>query len=422
MVRSTATIVVAVIAVTVLAAPATAQNSVFNGSFARDLRGWGPDGVYSMWSPVDAGGVATSGSVMVVNTQRQNGQGIEQCISGPAIVPGNAYQYGGKVRIPAGQSTTGFGMVGLRWYAQPACGGSVLGDQPRAGYFTVGDTFGSVGETDVVAPAGAVSAQFVAFATKHEDGGVFIAYLDDLYFGSGSVSVGPPAVYITNGAHVVGFGNVNWRTDLQIQNPTQAQVGYTIEMLKRDQANPAPAAISASLAPGASRRYGDIVQASFGFDGAAALRITPSTGALAITSRTYNQVPDGTYGQFIPGIPDWDAILYGEEVRLLQLTHDISTTTGYRSNIGFLNGVNMTITVEVKLFDASGALLATLTYDLRPYEFRQIDKIFRNVPAGVVADGYALLRSTTRGGRFFAYAAVIDNATGDPVCIQPAKY
>lgn len=35
-----------------------------------------------------------------------------------------------------------------------------------------------------------------------------------------------------------------------------------------------------------------------------------------------------------------------------------------------------------------------------------------------VAEGYAILRTTTPGGRFFAYASVIDNATSDPICVQ----
>jgi hypothetical protein len=161
---------------------------------------------------------------------------------------------------------------------------------------------------------------------------------------------------------------------------------------------------------------------NYGFQGAAALRVMPVSGALAVTSRTYNLTQNGTYGQYVPGIPDYDAVLYGEEARLAQLTHDLETTTGYRTNIGFLNAVYMPIAVEVALYDQAGTLLGTLTYDLQPYEFKQIDKVFRNVTAAAVWDGYAILRTTTPGGRFLAYASVIDNATGDPICVQPARY
>jgi len=423
MARKSGAIVVAVVAAVSVAASAVAQNQVFNGSFARNLRGWTQEN-YMVWSPVDANDSASSGSLLVVNTFQSNARGIEQCLAGPAIVPGNSYTFGGSIRIPSGQSTTGWAAVGLRWYDQPACGGSVLGDQPRAqSEMGVTDNeFHSV-EWTGLAPAGAVSAQFVAYATKIEAGGVYVAHLDDLYFGlQGSTTANPPAVFVPTGAHLVGYGGVNWRTDVEFHNPTQEPVSIVVDLLKRDQANASPLRIGDVVAAGASRRLWDTVYSNFGFEGAAALRVTPLNGALSVTSRTYNQTDNGTYGQFVPGLPEHEAVLYGEEARLVQLTYDLSTTAGYRTNIGFVSAVNKLMTIEIRLFDASGALLGTLSYDLRAYEFKQIDKIFRNVTSNAVADGYAILRTTTPGGRFFAYAAVIDNATGDPICVQPASF
>jgi hypothetical protein len=99
----------------------------------------------------------------------------------------------------------------------------------------------------------------------------------------------------------------------------------------------------------------------------------------------------------------------------------LSEKEGYRTNIGSLSAVNMPIVLEVRLYDWYGTPLGTLTYPLQPYEFEQIDRIFRNVTASGILDGYAVLRTTTPGGRFFAYASVIDNATADPICVQPAS-
>ncbi len=409
-------------AVVCMAASAAAENQVFNGSFARSLRGWFQD-QYVVWSPADARGLASSGSVLVVNTFQEDGRGVEQCIAGPTIVPGNRYTYGGTIRIPTGQANTGWAAVGLRWYDQPACGGNTLSDQPRANASVVDNAFHAVGQASVLAPPGAASAQFVGYATKAEAGGVFLAYLDDLHFGPADTTVAtPPEIFVPTGAHLVGYGGVNWRTDLELHNPTQQAVSLRMDLLKRDQANPTPERIGDVVAAGASRRFFDTVSSNFGFDGAAALRVTPLNGALAVTSRTYNQATNGTYGQYVPGIPDYEAILYGEEARLSQLTHDLSTTSGYRTNIGFVNAVDMPITIEIKLLNDTGVVLGTLTYDMRPYEFKQIDKIFRNVTGNAVADGLAIMRTTTTGGRFFAYASVIDNATGDPICVQPASY
>ena len=414
----------AVVAVGVLAcsaAAALAQNQVFNGNFARGLRGWTQE-EFMVWTAMDAGGSRTSGSVLAVNTLQMNARGIEQCLSGPAIVPGNMYVFGGKVRIPTGQSNTGWAAVGLRWYGQAACGGDPLGTQPRADSSTVDDAFHGI-ENTVAAPPGAVSAQFVAYATKADAGGVFTAYLDDLYFGpAGTTSAAPPAVWVPTGAHLTGYGAVNWRTDLEVHNPTGQTVSYTIELLKRDQGNATPLAFSDVLPAGGGRRYLDIISSRFGFSGAGALRVSPANGTLAVTSRTYNQTDNGTYGQFVPGIPDHETVLYQEEARLVQLTHDLSTTSGYRTNIGFLNAVNLPITIVIDLFESSGTSLGTLSYDLQPFEFKQIDKIYRSVTSAGVVDGHAVVRTTTAGGRFLAYASVIDNATGDPICVQPAGY
>ena len=422
MTRNGGALGVVVLAVVCIAASATAQNQIFNGSFEKSLRGWVQED-WVLWSPSDAHNVQSSGSVLVVNTLYHNGRGVEQCIAGPAIVPGSAYTYGGMIRIPTGQGNTGWAAVGLRWYGQPACGGDPLDDQPRAQASAADNGFHAVNQDHVLAPAGAASAQFVAYATKFESGGVFVAYLDDLYFGPADTTTATlPAIYVPTAAHLVGYGGINWRTDLEFHNPTQASVSLRLDLLKRDQDNSSPDHTGATLLAGTSMRYGDVLSTHFEFTGAGALRLTPTSGSLAVTSRTYNQTAGGTYGQFVPGIPEYEAVLYGEEARLVQLTHDLSTTTGYRTNIGFVNAVNMRITIEIKLFNSSGTLLGTLPYDLDPFEFKQIDKTFKSVTGEAVADGYAVLRTTTPNGRFFAYASVIDNATGDPICVQQARY
>ena len=67
-----------------------------------------------------------------------------------------------------------------------------------------------------------------------------------------------------------------------------------------------------------------------------------------------------------------------------------------------------------------GGDLATEGYDLDAYEFVQIDKAYEAVTSQVVIDGLAVEWTTTAGARFFAYASVIDNVTGDPVFV-PAQ-
>ena len=169
------------------AAPIDAQNLVRNGTFDTDVSDWptgGPAAQVS-WSPQDANGSPSSGSALIANvsTGPSNGEGIQQCVSGPGIVAGVRYTYGGKVRIPSGQARTGFVMFGLRWYASPDCSGNAE-DQPRVDTRVLGAW---VSLEDVsVAPAGSRSVEVLAFPSKAEAGGELHALFDDIFLLPGS--------------------------------------------------------------------------------------------------------------------------------------------------------------------------------------------------------------------------------------------
>ena len=80
-----------------------------------------------------------------------------------------------------------------------------------------------------------------------------------------------------------------------------------------------------------------------------------------------------------------------------------------------VNAVDRRIEVKIGLFSADGARWAPSTDHWRRIEYRQLNKVFATVTGGDVTDGYAVVRTTTEGGRFFALASVVDNSTGDPV-------
>ncbi|MFI5167201.1 MAG: hypothetical protein ACHQQS_11300 [Thermoanaerobaculales bacterium] len=227
-------------------------------------------------------------------------------------------------------------------------------------------------------------------------------------------------LYIATGAHNKGFNGTQWRTDVWVDNPGTSTATYTIALLARNQANPTPANQTYSLKPGAAVAYHDILLSAFGFSGAAALRIIPMTGAILATSRTYDQLTVGTYGQFVPAVVRSRAIAFGQDARLLGLSHEPSLVTGFRTNIGLVNASPAPISVEIAFYQGGGVYLATKDYNLTTYEFVQLDKAFEAVTPEVVTDGLAVVRTTTAGARFLAYASVIDNVTGDPMFV-PAQ-
>jgi len=232
-----------------------------------------------------------------------------------------------------------------------------------------------------------------------------------------SVLAAGDVLWVPAGAHWAGAQGTDWRTDLEVHNPGAVTASFVIALLKRGADNSSPTTVSLNLAPGRSVRYADVVDSLFDFAGAAAFRLSVSAGTLMASSRTFNNQPAGTYGQFVPAALDSQAVGSGQEARLIQLTHDPDLSAGYRTNIGFVSAVGSAITLEIDLYTADGVLLGTVTETLKPFEYRQIDKIFERVTGGSVADGYAVLSSATAGARFFAYASVIDNRTGDPVLV-----
>jgi hypothetical protein len=98
----------------------------------------------------------------------------------------------------------------------------------------------------------------------------------------------------------------------------------------------------------------------------------------------------------------------------------LSSTESYRTNVGFVNTTGESVSIEVDLFTAAAEWLGPVEETLRPYEMRQVSNIFAQVTGGDVDAGYAVVRTRTDGGRFFAYASVVDNLSGDAIFI-PAQ-
>jgi hypothetical protein len=137
----------------------------------------------------------------------------------------------------------------------------------------------------------------------------------------------------------------------------------------------------------------------------------------AVTSRTWNLQPDGTHGLFAGAVDEPAAFATGERAVLMLLIHETATATGFRTNVGMFNGSGDTIEMIADFRGANGSSYGTQTDTLRPGEFIQKDRIFRAVTSGRMDDPYLLVTTQSTGGRFLAYATVVDSETGDSVFI-----
>ena len=224
-------------------------------------------------------------------------------------------------------------------------------------------------------------------------------------------------VFIPSVAHVSGANNTDWRSDVEVKATGDSDASYEIALFERDHANTSPLIRTFDLAAGHSVRYADILGQNFDFSGAGALRITVSSGAVIVTSRTYNQTSGGTYGQFIAGALSGEEVSPGQHGRLIQLSQSTSPGTGYRSNLGLVNTTDRVCAIQVDFYRSDASFIGTKNYNLDPFEMHQVDKIFTKVTGAAVDDGYLIVSTATSEAAFFAYGSVVDNATGDPVYV-----
>jgi hypothetical protein len=236
------------------------------------------------------------------------------------------------------------------------------------------------------------------------------------------------SLFVAASAHVAGSNDTNWRTDLGIHVIGHEDAVIDVELLRHGRDNSDPPSAELTLEAGRSATLEDVLESEFGMTGTAALRLTPRRGTVAVTSRTYNLLDDGnslglpagaTFGQFIPALLESAVIAAGDEGRIIQLSHDPGAAQGSRTNLGLVNATGESAAVEVDLFTAGGQLLGTVSRQLRPFEYRQLDRVFELVTIGEVADGYAVVRPITAGAAVFAYASIVDNLTGDPIAVIP---
>jgi hypothetical protein len=226
-------------------------------------------------------------------------------------------------------------------------------------------------------------------------------------------------------AHVNGAGGTTWRSDVVLHNPGSGDATVELVFLESGEDNSNAAAHRMTVPPGTSIHLADIVAEPFGESAPTGAVLVRSNEPLLVTSKTYNDSLDGTFGQLIPGFPVSQALRTGAEARLIQLFRSPPAAGGFRTNVGFAEAAGVSTQLEVTLCTESGQVLGTVHVTLLPYEHTQINDIFGEVTEGFVDNGYAVITARTPNAAFFAYASVVDNLSGDPVylpaTVTPAR-
>jgi len=206
-----------------------------------------------------------------------------------------------------------------------------------------------------------------------------------------------------------GIAGTFWRSDVTLFNPGLTTMTISLRYLAAGQDNRNAVASNVTLPPSRTLVIPDIAQFLGVSSGSGALRVSWSTASgPVVTSRTYTTTTSGgTYGQSIDPVASFANDSYVPGLR---------SDSSFRSNVGFVNGGDTSMTVTATLLSDNGAMIGTTQIGLAPRSQVQyaIGALFpaANTPR---AGTLTLLAHADGSPSLFAYGSIVDNQSGDPV-------
>ena len=196
-----------------------------------------------------------------------------------------------------------------------------------------------------------------------------------------------------------GQSNANFRTELQLANPTDGPMAGFLFL------RPQGVARRYELEPHTTLAFADIV-ADLGVTGLGSLDVLIERGQLpTIVARAYDDQPTGTTGATVPAIRATD-ILTRTDAAALIAPRD---RTRYRFNIG-IRALDTGVTLELVVRSSTGTerTRRILTFPANHFEQQPGDTI-----AGITLNPNDALELSFLAGAAIVYGSTVDNTTND---------
>ena len=223
-----------------------------------------------------------------------------------------------------------------------------------------------------------------------------------------------------------GAFGTRWMTQFSVFNPQSYPLTVTVVYMP---SGGGQGMEEAFVVPANSVRYSDnILDELFGVAGSGALLVAtfqdenPTvpddviSRAFLVTSNTYNNRSDGTYGQTIPGV--WAGLMDYDTDGISAIAHGVRHVArlGWRTNIGAVNLGRQNVTMHVTVFDSEGRKrLDRAPFPLPPLAHFQ-DVLPIEVDRGTIE---FFVDDPSGEAVVFPYAATIDQLSGDPTYHNP---
>ena len=246
-------------------------------------------------------------------------------------------------------------------------------------------------------------------------------------------------------AHADGIGT-RFQSDVRIVNASGSPIDYELSFTpSQTNGTQVGKQLPLTIAANETKGLDDLVKAWFGAGllgeaGLGTLEIRPLGGANPLatfaSSRTYaidsNSVSDNancqivrcTLGQFIPalGLDKFISNLGNDplnRISMQQLSNSIDSS-GFRTNLGFVEGSGSQATMRLTLRDGLNNVLKQVERSIPPYGHEQtsLSAIFGPT---ALTDGRVEVEVISAGGKVSSYASVVDNATADPLLVFPVQ-
>ena len=238
---------------------------------------------------------------------------------------------------------------------------------------------------------------------------IVLATMLALSLGAGSANalrLADTAVVIPIIGRFPGANGTQWQTDVFIANPYSPVANVTATFYV---AGAPPISKVITVGPFSDASLKDIVLNTYGSSDAAGQLILRCSTSIEARARIYNTAnPAGEVGQNVPGLGlstlRNEAFIYG-----------LSTTVGYRVNIGVANPDDATAAiVTVRVRDMNNTLLYSQGIILQPHETRQFNDL---VAAFGISpqEGVQVEFDAVGSSVIYGYASEVRNDSGDAI-------
>jgi len=223
--------------------------------------------------------------------------------------------------------------------------------------------------------------------------------------------------WIDGVASAPGQNGTFFRTALSLTNESGSPITVDLSFVPRG-SSASSAAKTVSISAGSSVFYSDCVDELFSLSNVAG-QVVFTGGPVKAWARTYNDTPDGTFGQFIPafGFTEPGANPIGGAYQGKIVLQGLSDDAAFRTNIGLLNWGSESANVTLELFGTNGSSLGVSSQTVGAGESAFLPRALLTITGSTSAPtSYAVISSS---GKIYPWASVIDNKSGDAIFVRP---